>query len=174
MLTVRPVLLSSLVNVIRGAAVAGWPQTVNVSLAPLTPQPAICVLEATVKLKLPGGLSPTSAWLHCVMLPSFFPLTKALMRVPTGAAAPPTVAVPDSCIGASTGPKVYPRASVPVRPSGFAATTSTVAGVWAANILFALSGLVLLRQMAVGGVTGAQFGAIAGRLNFQAVAPRLR
>ncbi len=38
------------------------------------------------------------------------------------------------------------------------------AGVWAANILFALSGLVLLRQMAVGGVTGAQFGAIAGRL----------
>jgi LPS export ABC transporter permease LptG/LPS export ABC transporter permease LptF len=36
------------------------------------------------------------------------------------------------------------------------------AGVWAANILFALSGLVLLRQMAVGGVTATQIGVIAG------------
>jgi len=35
-------------------------------------------------------------------------------------------------------------------------------GVWAANILFALSGLVLLRQMAVGGAAGAQFATIAG------------
>ncbi len=35
-------------------------------------------------------------------------------------------------------------------------------GVWAANILFALSGLVLLRQMAVGRVAGTQFSTIAG------------
>jgi hypothetical protein len=33
------------------------------------------------------------------------------------------------------------------------------AGVWAANILFAFSGLLLLRQMAVGGGGGAQFAA---------------
>jgi LPS export ABC transporter permease LptG/LPS export ABC transporter permease LptF len=38
------------------------------------------------------------------------------------------------------------------------------AGVWAANFLFAFFGLLLLRQMAVGGVTGTQFAVIAGRL----------
>jgi LPS export ABC transporter permease LptG/LPS export ABC transporter permease LptF len=36
-------------------------------------------------------------------------------------------------------------------------------GVWAVNILFAVFGLLLLRQMAVGGSTGAQFAAIASR-----------
>jgi LPS export ABC transporter permease LptG/LPS export ABC transporter permease LptF len=35
-------------------------------------------------------------------------------------------------------------------------------GVWAANILFAAAGLVLLRQMAVGGSAGAHFATIAG------------
>jgi LPS export ABC transporter permease LptG/LPS export ABC transporter permease LptF len=39
---------------------------------------------------------------------------------------------------------------------------SVFAGVWAANIIFALSGLVLLRQMAVGRAVGAQFAAVAG------------
>ena len=38
------------------------------------------------------------------------------------------------------------------------------AGVWSANILFALAGLVLLRQMAVSGSTGTQFAAVAARL----------
>jgi LPS export ABC transporter permease LptG/LPS export ABC transporter permease LptF len=38
------------------------------------------------------------------------------------------------------------------------------AGVWSANILFALAGLELLRQMAVGGSTGTQFAAVAARL----------
>jgi LPS export ABC transporter permease LptG/LPS export ABC transporter permease LptF len=37
-------------------------------------------------------------------------------------------------------------------------------GVWAANMLFAFSGLLLLRQMAVGGGAGTQFAAVAGRL----------
>ena len=37
------------------------------------------------------------------------------------------------------------------------------AGVWAVNILFAVFGLLLLRQMTVGGSAGAQFAAIAGR-----------
>ena len=37
------------------------------------------------------------------------------------------------------------------------------AGVWAANVLFAFFGLLLLRQMAVGGGFGAQFAAFAGR-----------
>ncbi len=35
-------------------------------------------------------------------------------------------------------------------------------GVWIANILFALAGLVLLRQMSVGGAAGAQFATVAG------------
>jgi LPS export ABC transporter permease LptG/LPS export ABC transporter permease LptF len=38
------------------------------------------------------------------------------------------------------------------------------AGVWAANILFAFFGLLLLRQMATGGGSGAQFAALAARL----------
>jgi LPS export ABC transporter permease LptG len=38
------------------------------------------------------------------------------------------------------------------------------AGVWSANILFALAGLELLRQMAVTGSTGTQFAAVAARL----------
>ena len=38
------------------------------------------------------------------------------------------------------------------------------AGVWTANILFALAGLELLRQMAVSGSTGTQFAAVAARL----------
>jgi LPS export ABC transporter permease LptG/LPS export ABC transporter permease LptF len=38
------------------------------------------------------------------------------------------------------------------------------AGVWAANMLFAFFGLLLLRQMATGGGSGAQFAALAGRL----------
>ena len=37
------------------------------------------------------------------------------------------------------------------------------AGVWAVNILFGLFGLLLLRQMAVGGSVGAQFATIASR-----------
>jgi LPS export ABC transporter permease LptG/LPS export ABC transporter permease LptF len=37
------------------------------------------------------------------------------------------------------------------------------AGVWAANMLFAFFGLLLLRQMAVGGGFGAQFAALAGK-----------
>ncbi len=37
-------------------------------------------------------------------------------------------------------------------------------GVWAANMLFAFCGLLLLRQMAVGGAFGSQFAAMAGRL----------
>jgi LPS export ABC transporter permease LptG/LPS export ABC transporter permease LptF len=38
------------------------------------------------------------------------------------------------------------------------------AGVWSANILFALAGLELLRQMALTGSTGTQFAAVAARL----------
>jgi len=38
------------------------------------------------------------------------------------------------------------------------------AGVWAANILFAFSGLLLLRQMAVGGGVNTQFAAMISRL----------
>jgi LPS export ABC transporter permease LptF/LPS export ABC transporter permease LptG len=37
-------------------------------------------------------------------------------------------------------------------------------GVWGANFLFALSGLLLLRQMSVGGIAGAQFAAIGNWL----------
>jgi LPS export ABC transporter permease LptG/LPS export ABC transporter permease LptF len=37
-------------------------------------------------------------------------------------------------------------------------------GIWAANMLFAFFGLLLLRQMAVGGGTGAQFAAIMSKL----------
>ena len=37
-------------------------------------------------------------------------------------------------------------------------------GVWAANMLFAFFGLLLLRQMATGGGSGAQFAAIAAKL----------
>ncbi len=46
------------------------------------------------------------------------------------------------------------------------------AGVWAVNILFAVFGLLLLRQMAVGGSAGAQFAAIASRFkNTQLLSP---
>jgi LPS export ABC transporter permease LptG/LPS export ABC transporter permease LptF len=38
------------------------------------------------------------------------------------------------------------------------------AGVWGANLLFALSGLLLLRQMSVGGIAGAQFAAVGNWL----------
>jgi LPS export ABC transporter permease LptG/LPS export ABC transporter permease LptF len=41
---------------------------------------------------------------------------------------------------------------------------SVFIGVWSANLLFAFFGLLLLRQMAVGGSTGAQFAAIMTRL----------
>jgi LPS export ABC transporter permease LptG/LPS export ABC transporter permease LptF len=41
---------------------------------------------------------------------------------------------------------------------------SVFIGVWSANILFAFSGLLLLRQMAVGGGTGAQFAAMVSKL----------
>jgi len=37
-------------------------------------------------------------------------------------------------------------------------------GIWAANLLFAFFGLLLLRQMAVGGATGTQFAAILSKL----------
>jgi LPS export ABC transporter permease LptG len=40
---------------------------------------------------------------------------------------------------------------------------SVFAGIWAANIIFAISGLLLLRQLAVGGGGGAQFAALAGK-----------
>ncbi|HEV2276465.1 MAG TPA: LptF/LptG family permease [Acidobacteriaceae bacterium] len=41
---------------------------------------------------------------------------------------------------------------------------SVFAGVWAANILFAVCGLLLLRQMAVGGAVSAQLSSLAGWL----------
>jgi LPS export ABC transporter permease LptG/LPS export ABC transporter permease LptF len=40
---------------------------------------------------------------------------------------------------------------------------SVFLGVWAANMIFAFSGLLLLRQMAVGGGGGAQFAALAAK-----------
>jgi LPS export ABC transporter permease LptG/LPS export ABC transporter permease LptF len=47
------------------------------------------------------------------------------------------------------------------------------AGVWAANILFALSGLLLLHRMAVGGGLGAQFAALISRFkSTQLLSPR--
>jgi LPS export ABC transporter permease LptG/LPS export ABC transporter permease LptF len=47
------------------------------------------------------------------------------------------------------------------------------AGVWAANMLFALFGLVLLRQMAVGGGVGTQLAGIVSRLkSSQLLSPR--
>ena len=40
---------------------------------------------------------------------------------------------------------------------------SVLAGVWAANILFAFFGLLLLRQMAVGGSMGTQFASVLNK-----------
>jgi LPS export ABC transporter permease LptG/LPS export ABC transporter permease LptF len=45
------------------------------------------------------------------------------------------------------------------------------AGVWAANILFAVSGLLLLRQMGVGGGPGIQFAAIVNRFKSARLLP---
>ena len=45
------------------------------------------------------------------------------------------------------------------------------AGVWAANILFALSGLLLLRQMGVGGGPGIQFASIVSKFKSARLLP---
>ena len=52
---------------------------------------------------------------------------------------------------------------------------SVSAGVWAGNVLFAIAGLVLLRQMATGGVTNTHLSAVAAWFkNLQALLPKAK